>query len=344
MRTLLFAGLFAFLIPLSGCDSTGIDSGETCYTCGANGGNGRHGDHPGGGDGDKNGGNDGGGNDGGGNDGGGNDGGGNDGGGNDGGGNDGGGNDGGGNDGGGNDGGGNDGGGNDGGGNDGGGNDGGGNDGGGNDGGGNDGGGNDGGGNDGGGNDGGGNDGGGNDGGGNDGGGNDGGGNDGGGNDGSKSRFVQINPATTYLRVSMHPAEDAVGNARAVPLSEIGISPGEAVCFRALGDFFYVDNLRASDLGKGLVTAVFSRTNELGGRNELNRVVGALEAGSDVFTANTFLGDQHTDISEDFDASDACVTVPSGAQFIFFSARDDVFNDNVDVGENGQPFGVLVQK
>lgn len=250
MRILFFASLLVLLFPLSGCDSTGIDSGEPCYTCGANGGDGGDGDdQDGGGDDDKD--DDGGDNDGGNDDGG--------------------------------------------------------------------------------------------DGGNDDGGDGD-GGNDDGSDDGGNGRFVEVNPTTTYLRVSLDGAEDAVGDARAIPLSEIDISPGEAVCFRTLGDFYYVDNLRASERGYELITAVFSSTDELGHRNDKKRVLGALEAGSDVYTADTFLGGQITNIDEDFAVTDVCLTVPNDARYIFFSATDDVFNDNVDVRENDQPFGVLVEK
>lgn len=244
MRALFFASLLVLFLPLSACDSTGVDSGEPCYSCGANGGDGGHPGDNGGNGGSDNGGDNNGGDDGNGGD--------------------------------------------------------------------------------------------------NNGGDGNGGDGDNGGDD--KARFVEVDPMATYLRVSLDVAEDNVRAARAVPLSEIGLEAGKPGCFRAVGDFFYTGNVRASSVGDPLIVAVFSRDEKLGDRNDLNRVTGAIDAGDDIVTDNTFLGDQRTDIGEDFAVTDVCLTVPDGAEFIFFSANDNAFNDNTDVRENGQAFGVRVEK
>ena len=161
-----------------------------------------------------------------------------------------------------------------------------------------------------------------------------------------EDRFVEVDPGATYLRVSSDDAEGSVRPARAVLLSDLGLGAGKPACFAARGDFFYypLDGLRASSRGGALVTAVFSRTDELGPRDDQNRVVGAVDAGDDVVTADTFLGGHATDVDEDFAVANVCLTVPEGARYVFFSATDDVFNDNADVREDDRPFGVVVKQ
>ncbi|MEM0963180.1 MAG: hypothetical protein AAGK21_11670, partial [Bacteroidota bacterium] len=100
----------------------------------------------------------------------------------------------------------------------------------------------------------------------------------------------------------------------------------------------------ASQRSNILITGVFSASDQLAARKELHRVVDAIDAGDDVATFDTFLGDAPTDIHEDFDATDTCVTVPRGAHFLFLSAFDDNFNDNVDLRPGGQAFGLLLKK
>lgn len=157
-------------------------------------------------------------------------------------------------------------------------------------------------------------------------------------------RFLEIDLRATYLRVSLNPAEDATRAATAYRLTDLKLSPGEPVCLKAQGDFFYTDGYLASSRSNRLVTAVFSSSNDLGARNDQHRVRGAINAGSDVVTPDAYLGGDATDISEDFDATDVCLTIPADARFIFFSPFDDNFNDNVDARVNGEPFGIRIQK
>ena len=164
-----------------------------------------------------------------------------------------------------------------------------------------------------------------------------------GGTDGDK-RFVEVSPRATYLRTSF----DAGDDARAVRLSDVGLAPGKAVCFRSEGDFRYGPDVIASErrqsLGTPMVTAVFSRSDVLRGRDQQHRVADAAEAGPDVFTEPTYHDGFATDVGQDFDATDVCLTVPDGATHVFFSAFDTYYDDNSDLRVDGRPFGVSIQK
>ena len=230
-------------------------------------------------------------------------------------------------------------GGNNGGGSNGGGSNGGGSNGGGSNGGGSNGGGSNGGGSNGGGSNGGGSNGGGSNGGGSNGGGSNGGGSNGGGND-TKSAFVTVNPRQAYILTSGDDLQDL--NAPAVRLSDIGLAPGQPACFRAEGDFITGPNARASKRGTGVVGAVFSRTSDLLNGDNRDRVTGAIDAGPDFTTVPTFLGSVATDISQDFDANDVCLTVPADAQFVFFGINDGFYSDNANI--DGVAYGVRVSR
>ena len=197
-----------------------------------------------------------------------------------------------------------------------------------------------GGGNTGGGNTGGGNTGGGNTGGGNTGGGNTGGGNTGGGTGGGTktSSLVTVNPRQTYILTSANDLQDV--DAPAVRLSDLGYAPGQPVCFRAEGDFTFTPGARASKRSSGIVTAVFSSTADLLNGDNRHRVTGAIDAGTDIVTQPTALDAIATDVPEDFDATNTCLTVPAGAQFVFFGINDTYFTDNDNI--DGVGFGVRV--
>ena len=170
-----------------------------------------------------------------------------------------------------------------------------------------------------------------------------GGSDDDGGSDGGeadKTSFVEVHPRQTYLLTSADP--DAV-DAPALRLSDWGLEAGDVVCATAVGDFYTEPGVLASSRGLPLVTAIFSATDELKPDTERRRVETALEAGDDVGTWATAVGGHETDVAEDLDATDACVTIPAGAAFVFLAPFDSFYGDNADALVNGQPFGLLVE-
>lgn len=167
-----------------------------------------------------------------------------------------------------------------------------------------------------------------------------GGGNGGNGNGGSDAKDItlDINPRQTYLRTSNDQAVDAP----AVSLANLGYDPGEEVCFRVIGDFSLVETYYASERGTGYLTAVFSSSNVLRPDTERYRVSGAIDAGNDVFTLDTDRNALATDIDQDFRADDVCLTVPNGAEYVFFAAFDSLYGDNGSI--DGTPFQVRIEK
>ena len=150
------------------------------------------------------------------------------------------------------------------------------------------------------------------------------------------SAVVDLDPAQTYLRTNEGGALDAP----ALSLTDNGVGAGATLCFAAEGDYAYGPDDVTSNTDRPLALAVFSATPELRGSDQLLRVPGALDAGPDVVTLPTLVGGLPTDIPQDFDATDACVVVPDGARFIFFSPFDDRFEDNTRL--DGVPYRVRV--
>ena len=151
------------------------------------------------------------------------------------------------------------------------------------------------------------------------------------------SVVVPVSPRQTYTLVSQDDALDAP----AVSLAGLGLAPGDPVCFRAEGDFNIAGTFYASENSQPLVSAVFSATDRLLGGSVRRRVPDAVEAGPDLVTRPSDRGALDTDIPEDFDATRLCLTVPSGARFVFFAAYDTYYADNSNIP--GTPFGVRVE-
>lgn len=151
--------------------------------------------------------------------------------------------------------------------------------------------------------------------------------------------FAPVNPAATYLRTDQD--TDAP-----IPflLADYGLQAGDVACFRTAGDFAYGPGLLASSrtAGTPLATGIFSGSNIVNAVTELRRVKDALDGSWNVDTLPTYGTGAPTNVDEDFDATDACYTVPTGATHFFLSAYDDAFLDNTDVQAGGQEFGVFV--
>lgn len=165
------------------------------------------------------------------------------------------------------------------------------------------------------------------------------GGDNGGGNGGDKASVtIDISPRQTYLRTS----EDDAIDAPAISLRDLGYSAGEPVCFRTEGDYTIAGTYYATERGGTLLTAVFSSSQTLRSNSERYRVADAIEAGSDTFTLPTDRNGLVTDIDEDFDALDVCLTIPDGAEYVFFGAFDSFYGDNGSI--DGTPFRVRIEK
>jgi hypothetical protein len=96
---------------------------------------------------------------------------------------------------------------------------------------------------------------------------------------------------------------------------------------------------------------VFSSNSVLLAQSQLNRVSGAIAAGTPLITRPTQSGSLPTDIPQDFliqppenppgIRTNISIRVPLGAAFLFVSANDSKFSDNSDDSTNH--FGVLIE-
>jgi hypothetical protein len=150
---------------------------------------------------------------------------------------------------------------------------------------------------------------------------------------------IPINPKATYLGISNDPAALP---APGIPLSALGVSPGQWLSISTVGAF---SGNGSSDTMRNLV-CVFSSTSQLltATPGLLNRVPGAIQAGADYVTNNTYYGPHPTDIPQDFVvtrnqwANGTLVKVPAGANFLFFSVYGTVnytfFGSNTDANSD----------
>jgi hypothetical protein len=143
------------------------------------------------------------------------------------------------------------------------------------------------------------------------------------------SVVISINPKATYL----HTKSDAALNSPALELASLGVVAGDFVRITRLGAF---DNGPQSDQYTSLL-GVFSNGPTLLDSSLLHRVPGAIDAGPEFVSADTWFGDEPTDIPQDFRISDSinefgtfCLVVPAGATHIFLAPHDSLYNDNTD--------------
>ena len=137
-------------------------------------------------------------------------------------------------------------------------------------------------------------------------------------------------------------------------LTALGIAPGDTILLEELGDFRYSSFDDSTDTTTATI-AVFSSSrtiitgpgNSLGpdAYDTLNRIPGAIAAGTPVFTGNTLFGNLPTDIPEDFQVDvgpslSFTVTVPTGAAFLFVTTWDSHYSDNVDPDDD---YGVRIR-
>jgi hypothetical protein len=153
---------------------------------------------------------------------------------------------------------------------------------------------------------------------------------------------ILIDPTATYLLGNTDPAT----NASPIDLKSHGIFPGDILRLTVFGDF----NTGLGTFRNGM-TGVFSSNSVLLAQSQLNRVPGAIAAGTPYVTLATYHGSLPTDIPQDFiiqapqqppfSTTNVSIRVPAGAAFLFLSAIDSLYHDNVDDATNH--FRVLLE-
>lgn len=151
--------------------------------------------------------------------------------------------------------------------------------------------------------------------------------------------FVGLDGRDTFLRTSEDPG--ALGPA-ILPLADLGLAVGNVACFQAVGDYGLGGGLLASQNEQPLVIAAFSASDRFAGSDVRIRIQDAVGPDAGLVTPLTAIGDLETDFTQDFDATDACVTVPTGAAFLFLGAWDAFYSDNEFAGD--VPFGVRISR
>ena len=136
----------------------------------------------------------------------------------------------------------------------------------------------------------------------------------------SSANLFLINSTDPYLRAN---GENPF-TPNAIDLNANGFFAGQTVRLSRVGSYNHLGGATPTDYG---LTAVFSSTNVILPPPLLNRIPGAIDAGPDWTSPNTFVGGLPTDISEDFmvdnltgTANGITLVIPVGAQFIFASA------------------------
>lgn len=140
---------------------------------------------------------------------------------------------------------------------------------------------------------------------------------------------------TPDVRAAFIHTASADSSTTAVPveLASIGVAPGDYLRIRSVGAFDCgpcPDNNRTT-------MAAFSSTAEILAPALLNRLPGAIDTGVEFISANTFYGNQPTDIPEDFlvygvsqNITEVRIRVPAAAAYLFITPHDSLYEDNSD--------------
>ena len=137
---------------------------------------------------------------------------------------------------------------------------------------------------------------------------------------------LTIDPSLTYL----HTYNDMrAGSATVIDLLAAGLHEGDLLLLERFGSFSYHGTGGTDDVATGMA-GVFSSTNTLLDATNLNRVTGAIDAGTDVTTSVSYYGGYASNIAEDFSISSTWIRIPTGARFLFVAATDSYWGDNTD--------------
>jgi hypothetical protein len=171
-----------------------------------------------------------------------------------------------------------------------------------------------------------------------------------------------LDPSATYLETSEYTGWGVPHSSFAYSLASLGFSAGDTVTFTRVGAYqsTYVE-WGGTDTSTGLLGVFSSSSTLLGPINpgaDANtllitpavRVPGAIATTLPAIvskpiyhglTPDAPLNSVSTDIVQDFaiGKSGTTVVIPTGAQYIFFSANDNLFGDNTDPNSD---FGVMI--
>jgi len=141
---------------------------------------------------------------------------------------------------------------------------------------------------------------------------------------------IEISPRGTYLHA------DPGGEGRLpvdppgiVDLQSNGFSTGDTLLITfegALSAYEGGESAPATSL-----IGVFSSTNQLLSISDADRVTGAIGAGNDFSSAQTFYTHENTDIPEDFQITPSTgfsIRVPQNSKYLFISLHDSFYPDN----------------
>jgi hypothetical protein len=139
---------------------------------------------------------------------------------------------------------------------------------------------------------------------------------------------IEVSVRGTYLYVDPQ-GNSGVESPGVVDLEGNGISGGDTVLISFEGT---VDNYGGSDYHSvDSLIGVFSSTSQLLSVSEADRVPGAINAGDDYVTSETWFSHENTDIPEDFQitpSSGFLIQVPQNAKYLFASMIDSWYPDN----------------
>ncbi len=149
----------------------------------------------------------------------------------------------------------------------------------------------------------------------------------------SQAALFLVNSPATYLRAF----GESPYSANAIDLNAAGFFAGQSVFLSRVGSWNHLGGPTPTDYG---LSCVFSSSNVILPSNLLNRIPGAIAAGSPWVSPATQIGGFSTDIPQDFQvdnqtgtANGIYLTIPAGAQYIFCTAQDNFFSDNNNTTE-----------
>lgn len=132
----------------------------------------------------------------------------------------------------------------------------------------------------------------------------------------------------TYLYVDPT-SRSGVATPGIADLQNNNISAGDTILITFEGT---VDNYGGSDYHTlDYLIGVFSSTNELLSVTQAERVPGAINAGEDIDTGETWFSNENTDIPEDFKITPSTglsISVPQNAKYLFIAMLDSWYPDN----------------
>lgn len=155
---------------------------------------------------------------------------------------------------------------------------------------------------------------------------------------------IEISPRGTYLHAD--PGQGSVANVPVdapgvVDLQSGGFSEGDTILISFEGSVDEYGGTAYETIN--MLIGVFSSTSQLLPISDADRVPGAVNAGDDFNTAQTWFTEENTDIPEDFEITPSTgfsIKVPQNAKYLVVSLYDSWYPDNTSPG----PITVTIEK